>query len=79
MAEASQKPRELQKALGMRIQSLREQKGWSSQRSFAATCVIDRTYLGQVERGEVDACLTILVKICKKLDVTVADLFEGLA
>ena len=71
-------PIELQIALGNRIKELRQQKGWPSQESFATNCGIDRTYLGQIERGQVNPCLSMLILITKKLDTTVADLFEGI-
>ena len=61
------------------VEILREQKGWPSQQAFAATCGIDDTYLAQVERGEVNAGISTLVEIAKKLDTTAADLFQGIA
>ncbi|HEV3037262.1 MAG TPA: helix-turn-helix transcriptional regulator [Candidatus Angelobacter sp.] len=79
MIEQELRLNQVQITLGNKIKELRQQKGWPSQESFAAACGIDRTYLGQIERGEANACLSILAEITKKLDITISGLFEDIA
>jgi DNA-binding XRE family transcriptional regulator len=79
MIQESQKLNKIQVALGNRIKTLRQQKGWPSQQAFAVACSIDRTHLGQIERGQINACISTLVEIAKKLGMTAADLFENIA
>lgn len=61
-------------AVGGRIRSVRQAKGWS-QDKFAIEIGMARSYYGGVERGERNLSTLKLVKIAVALDVDLADLF----
>lgn len=65
------------KALGVRIRELRSKKGWS-QEAFADACGINRSHMGQVERGETNMTFATLYFITQKLETTIASLFQGI-
>ena len=65
------------KQLAERIRRLRNQKGWS-QEEFAATCNINRSYMGRIERGELNLTLETLEKIANGLSVSVSALLKGI-
>jgi transcriptional regulator with XRE-family HTH domain len=65
-------------ALGSRIRELRTKKGWS-QEVFADECGINRSHMGEVERGETNVTFGTLYCISQKLQVSVASLFKGIA
>jgi len=65
------------KALGIRIRGLRSKRGWS-QEAFADACGINRSHMGQVERGETNMTFATLYFIAQKLDTTIASLFKGI-
>jgi len=65
------------KALGIRIRELRSKKGWS-QEAFADACGINRSHMGQVERGETNMTFATLHFIAQRLDTTIASLFKGI-
>ena len=65
------------KALGIRIRALRSKRGWS-QEAFADACGINRSHMGQVERGETNMTFATLYFIAQKLDTTIASLFKGI-
>lgn len=65
-------------ALGKRIREHRTRKGWS-QEAFADECGINRSHMGEVERGETNLTFSTLYHISQKLEVTVASLFQGIA
>ena len=65
------------KALGVRIRELRSKKGWS-QEAFADACGINRSHMGQVERGETNVTFATLYFIAQKLDVSIASLVHGI-
>jgi len=65
------------KALGIRIRELRSKRGWS-QEAFADACGINRSHMGQVERGETNMTFATLYFITQKLDTTIASLFKGI-
>jgi transcriptional regulator with XRE-family HTH domain len=58
------------KMLGMRIRSLREQKGWS-QENLSFQSGLHRTYIGAVERGERNISILNLKKISAALCVPI--------
>lgn len=62
---------------GSRVRDLRLAKGLS-QEAFAALCGLDRTYIGGIERGERNVALRNIAVIAKALDLTVAELMQGL-
>lgn len=63
--------------LGRKIRKLRQEKGLS-QEEFAHTANIDRSYIGQIERGERNIAFFNLLKIARALGVKVSDLTEGI-
>ena len=65
------------KLLGQRIQKLRDQEGWS-QEEFAARCGINRSYMGRIERGELNLTLETVQKVAKELNETVSALLKGI-
>jgi ribosome-binding protein aMBF1 (putative translation factor) len=76
--EAGDQTHRVQVALGRRIRRLREQKGWAQER-FAAVCKIDRSYMGQIERGNVNLTLATMELIARKLGISVYRLLNGIA
>ncbi len=64
------------KKFGKRVRELRIEKGFSSQVEFAVKSGIDRSYIGQVERGERNIALIMIEKIAKTLKVSVSELFQ---
>lgn len=61
---------------GERVRRLRKDAGWS-QEVFAEECGLDRTYMGGVERGERNLGLLNIEKIAKALEITLAELMNG--
>ncbi len=57
----------LAKALGERIRSQRKACG-ISQDALALACSIDRSYIGRIERGEVNITVEKLYRIAGELD-----------
>ena len=66
--------RKLLRAVGLRIRSLRESRGWS-QDEFAYRCELHRTYVGGIERGERNVALLNLHRIASALGLSLAELF----
>jgi transcriptional regulator with XRE-family HTH domain len=62
------------KAFGMAVRRLRNAEG-ISQEDFADVAKIDRSYVGQIERGERNISLSKVFLICDALHVTPSDLF----
>ena len=57
----------LSKALGIRIRTMRKEK-LLSQDTFALQCGLDRSYMGRIERGEVNITVEKLYRIAIELD-----------
>ncbi len=68
---------QIRKALGSRIRELRKQRGFSQIR-FARRCGLHPSYMGEVERGETNLTLASLLLITKRLQTTIAQLFDGI-
>ncbi len=62
---------------GQRVRALRQEAGWS-QEAFADHCEMDRTYIGGIERSERNLALRNIEKIAVSLELTLAELMEGL-
>lgn len=62
-------------ALGAAIRDLRKAHSLS-QEALAAESEIERSYLGAIERGEVNMTMMILAKICKVLNVKTSELLQ---
>ena len=65
------------KLLGDNIRKLRTQKKFS-QEDFSNIAEIDRSYVGQVERGERNISFKNLFRIATALDVSVSELTVGI-
>jgi transcriptional regulator with XRE-family HTH domain len=64
----------LREKLGKAVRRLRTDAGYS-QESFADACHLHRTYIGSVERGEVNISLDNIEQIARTLRVPVSKLF----
>lgn len=62
-------------ALGATIRRVRKLKG-ISQEGLAAKAGIDRTYIGNVERGESNVAVVTLMQIAEALDMTLGSLLQ---
>lgn len=63
----------LREKLGRAVRRLRTDAGYS-QESFADACELHRTYIGSVERGEINISLDNLERIARTLKVPVSRL-----
>ena len=61
---------------GKRVRELRKEQGYS-QESFAWACELDRTYVGGIERGERNLALRNIERIAETLEMTIAELMDG--
>lgn len=66
---------DVQRAFGRRIRDLRKSMKFSQER-LASVAGIDRSYIGQVERGEVNVSLQNIARIARGLGVPLGDLFQ---
>jgi transcriptional regulator with XRE-family HTH domain len=64
----------LAKNFGASVRRLRSEKGYSQER-FAEVCRIDRSYMGMIERGEVNVTLVMVIKLARGLRMSLVDLF----
>ena len=60
-------------AFGKRVRELRKSKGISQER-LAEMAGIDRSYMGNIERGEKNVTLKKAYEVCDALDVEIQDL-----
>ena len=65
----------LRAQLGRTIRRLREKQGFS-QEGFAARVGVHRTYMGAVERGEVNISLKNIERIARALDLSAGELLR---
>ncbi len=65
------------KQFGERVKYYRKSKGLS-QEKLSEYCELHPTYIGQIERGEKNASLDTIMRICKGLEVSPESLFEKL-
>ncbi len=76
---ASDESPELARQLGLRIRRCRNALSpTTSQERLGQLAGLHRTYIGLVERGEVNLTVYSLVKIAKALGIDPADLVRGL-
>lgn len=59
---------------GALVRRLRLERGYS-QELFGEVCRIDRTYVGMIERGEVNVTLAMVARLARGLEISLADLF----
>ncbi len=64
--------------LGQRIVQLRSKKNWT-QEQFATACLVYRSHMGMIERGQANLTLSTMEIIAKTLNVTLSDLFKDIA
>ena len=64
---------ELSKVIGCSIRNKRKEKN-ITQESLALQCGIDRSYMGRIERGEVNITVEKIYEIASALDVKVYEL-----
>ena len=57
------------KLLGKRINTARKERGWTSER-LAEACIINATYLRQIEAGTKIPSLPVFVSLCEALNVS---------
>lgn len=62
-------------AFGRRVREARKNKG-ISQESLAEMAGIDRSYMGNIERGEKNVTLKKVYEICDALEVDINDLVQ---
>jgi transcriptional regulator with XRE-family HTH domain len=67
---------EVKKAFGARLRALRKARKLS-QEKVALRCGLDRSYLGQIERGESNVSLINIHRIAEALEVEAGALFGG--
>lgn len=60
---------------GIKVRSLRKAKGLS-QEAIANLAGIDRSYMGQIERGEINLTLTKIYQIAGALEIAPSSLFK---
>jgi len=69
MSTRPPEPTELRlRALGAAIRALRKELGLS-QEDLAHRCIIDRSHMGRIERGERNLSMLNLIRICDGLSV----------
>lgn len=66
---------EIGQIIGNRIKQLRKEHGWS-QEELAHCANINRTYIGELERGEKNATIDSLAKVVNALETTFEELFR---
>ena len=59
--------------LGVTVRRLREARGWS-QEQLAEHAGLNRSYVGEIERGSVIASIVTVEKLAQALDATIAAL-----
>jgi transcriptional regulator with XRE-family HTH domain len=63
----------LVRSLGRSVRSLREARQWS-QEQLAEHAGLNRSYIGEIERGSVIASVVTVDKLARALDVTISHL-----
>lgn len=62
-------------AFGNRLREIRKAKG-ISQENLSLIANIDRSYMGRLERGELNPTLTKICQLSKALEIDVVDFFS---
>lgn len=62
-------------AFARTLYAFRIERGFS-QEELSFRCEIDRSYLGQLERGEKEPCLGKLVRLAAELETPLSDFFR---
>ncbi len=69
--------KQTQVLVGQRIKELRREAGFS-QEAFADQAQINRSHIGEIERGEMNLTLSVLMKVSQALGVKVSKLVQGI-
>jgi transcriptional regulator with XRE-family HTH domain len=67
----------VQKAFGRKLRARRKDLG-KSQEGFALACGFDRSFYGQLERGETNPTLQTMLILANALHTTIEELLSGL-
>lgn len=62
-------------AFGKRVREIRKSKG-ISQENLALLANVNRSYMGQIERGEFNLTLTKIYQLSEALEVDITDFFK---
>ncbi|MFT4266525.1 MAG: helix-turn-helix domain-containing protein [Xenophilus sp.] len=73
MSGAATVAEELVELFGLTVRQLREAKGWS-QEELAARSLLNRSYVGEIERARVVASIVTAQKLALALEINVASL-----
>jgi XRE family transcriptional regulator, regulator of sulfur utilization len=65
----------LNRQFGRAVRQLREGRGWS-QEELAARADLNRSYLGEIERGAATPSLATVAKLALALELSLADLMN---
>lgn len=65
--------------LGRRIRARRVERGIKSQEDLADLAGLHRTYIGHLERGELNPSLLNVLKVAAALKIDAGELLRGLA
>jgi transcriptional regulator with XRE-family HTH domain len=63
--------------IGKRVRNLRTDRGWS-QEELADRSGVNRSYMSRVELGKSDVSLSVLHKIARTLEISLAELLTGI-
>lgn len=75
--EMSPEEKEIIVLLGARIAEKRKERGLSQLR-LALAIDVSKSYLCDLEHGRRNVSVAIIIKICRKLGITMRELFTGL-
>ena len=67
-----------QRALGHRVQNMRDLRGMSQRDLANRLELVDSTQLGDIEQGDLDPTLSTLREIADCLEVPISDLLAGI-
>lgn len=68
---------EVRRVIGQNVSRFRKVRTTLKQYDFSEHCGFHRTYIGRVERGEVNSSIKSLVKIANALGVSLVDLISS--
>jgi len=75
--EYANQERRVLKTIGKTIKKVRLARGWS-QMYLAAEDSLDKSYIGAIERAEVNPSIKKIARIADALGVSIGEFFQGL-
>ena len=69
--------RRVLKTIGKTIKKARLARGWS-QMHLAAEASLDKSYIGAIERAEVNPSIKKIARIADALGISIGEFFQGL-